>query len=508
MNTKKIGLGALVLMLFTTIFGFGNGPVAFYQMGLSGIIWYILGAVLFFLPTSMMYAEYGASYKGVKGGLYSWMEEALGQKWAFIATFIGLASWVIWMVSTASKIWVAGSNMVFDHDETSKLSFLGLDSNATLGLLAVLWVVVVAFLVTRGVKSVSRVASLGGLAVMAMNVILVIASVVILFANGGDMAEPVNGLSTFTNSPNPQFQNPIGLISFALFAIFAYGGLEQSSGVMDSVKDPEKTYPKAVIIATIVIGIGYSLAIFLWGVAANYSKDILGNGDANLGNITYILMNNLGVKFGDAIGLSSSASSAIGSGLARFTGLGMTLAYAGSFFVLSYAPIKAFILGTPKKLWPSFLTKLNKAEIPAGAVWLQAGIVILFILGVAFTGGKGGDSSSLFAILTNMANVAVTLPYVFLIFAFPLFKNLKNVPRPFVFYKNKTVWTIVTWVVLALVVTAIVVTIIEPVLGFAEVDGVMTRKNDYVSAFWTIAGPVLFGVIAWIFYAVSERRTK
>lgn len=103
MDKKRIGLGALVLMMFTTIFGFANGPIAFEQMGYASIIWYILGAILFFLPTSMMYAEYGSALKEAKGGIYSWMERSLGKKVSFIVTFIGLASWIIWMITISQK---------------------------------------------------------------------------------------------------------------------------------------------------------------------------------------------------------------------------------------------------------------------------------------------------------------------------------------------------------------------------------------------------------------------
>lgn len=50
-NTKgKLSLVGLSLMIFTTVFGFGNIPVAFYQMGYGAIPWYIIGALLFFLP--------------------------------------------------------------------------------------------------------------------------------------------------------------------------------------------------------------------------------------------------------------------------------------------------------------------------------------------------------------------------------------------------------------------------------------------------------------------------
>lgn len=98
---KKLSLGALVLMIFTTIFGFGNTPTAFQQMGYGAIFWYILGAILFFIPAGLMFAEYGATFKEAKGGLYSWLEQSIGEKWAFIATFMWLASWIIWMVMIA-----------------------------------------------------------------------------------------------------------------------------------------------------------------------------------------------------------------------------------------------------------------------------------------------------------------------------------------------------------------------------------------------------------------------
>ena len=47
-DQKKLTTGPLVLMIFTTIFGFANTPVAFEQMGYGAILWYILGALLYF----------------------------------------------------------------------------------------------------------------------------------------------------------------------------------------------------------------------------------------------------------------------------------------------------------------------------------------------------------------------------------------------------------------------------------------------------------------------------
>ena len=97
---SKISRSSLVLMIFSSIFGFSNSLTAFYQMGYSSIIWYIVTAILFFLPSALIFAEYGASFKGIKGGIFSWLEGSTNEKVAFIGTFIWLSAWVIWLVSS------------------------------------------------------------------------------------------------------------------------------------------------------------------------------------------------------------------------------------------------------------------------------------------------------------------------------------------------------------------------------------------------------------------------
>lgn len=490
MNKKRIGLGALVLMIFTTIFGFANGPVAFAQMGYASIIWYILGALLFFLPTSMMYAEYGASFKESKGGIYAWMERGLGKKVAFIVTFIGLASWIIWMVTISQKVWIPLSTLISGHDTTTSWHLFGLNSGQTIGLLAIAFVLIVAFFVTNGLKSISKISAIGGSAVMALNVILLVVSIIVIFSHGGHFAEPVHAQSFFVSTA-PGFTTLSQMIAFALYAIFAYAGLEQMGGVIEDVDHAEKNYPKATIIATVIIGFGYALSILLWGATTNWTQ-LSQDKAANLGNIVYVLMNNLGYAFGGALGLSHSSMTLLGAIFARFAGISMFLAYVGSFFVLTYAPLKSFILGTPKEIWPAKLTELNKDGVPAVAVWSQAIIVSILVLLISF-GGK--DASQLYLVLTNMGNVAASVPYVFLVLAFPFFKKLNDIERPFVFFKSKAVTWTVTIITDLLIVVSICLTIVQPF-----------QQHDYFSGIWTLAGPVVFGLMAWIMFEIAEKK--
>ncbi len=90
-NTKgKLSLVGLSLMIFTTVFGFGNIPVAFYQMGYGAIPWYIIGALLFFLPFAFMVTEMGSAFKDEKGGIYSWMSEAVNPTFASLEHSCGM----------------------------------------------------------------------------------------------------------------------------------------------------------------------------------------------------------------------------------------------------------------------------------------------------------------------------------------------------------------------------------------------------------------------------------
>lgn len=493
MNKKKIKLFGLVMMIFSTIFGFANSTVAYEQMGYGSIMWYILAALFFFLPSALMLAEYGAAFKEAKGGIYSWLAGSVGEKIAFIGTFIWLASWVIWLVSTSNKVWIPLSALLFDKDTTQSWNFSGLGATQTIGLLAIIWILGVTFFSTRGMDFVAKVGSIGGIFTIVLNVIFCVASVVIWIADHGALKQPITSWSSFTTSPNPDFSTLVALLSFVVYAIFAYAGMESLGGVMDDIEKPEKTFPRAVLISTLVIALSYSLMIFMWGISTNW-QEIIGNNEANLGNITYVLMNNLGVVLGQTLGLAAQTSQFLGVLMTRFAGLGMFIGYVGAFFILVYSPIKSFILGSDPKLWPKKMTSLNKAGMPAFSMWLQATIVCIFIFLVAF---GGSATQKFYTILTDMANVSTSCPYLFLVGAFPFFKQRTDIERSFEFFKSrKWTWT-VTAVVLLVLVGGIIFTCVEPIL-----------RHEYDTAFWTIIGPVFFGVIAWLFYHQAVAKGK
>ncbi|WES67994.1 glutamate/gamma-aminobutyrate family transporter YjeM [Superficieibacter sp. HKU1] len=477
-QTKKMSLIGLILMIFTSVFGFANSPSAYLLMGYSATPFYIFSALFFFIPFALMMAEMGSAYRKEEGGIYSWMNHSVGPRYAFIGTFMWFSSYVVWMVSSAAKVWVPFSTFLFGTDRTQTWAFASLSSTQVVGILAIVWMLLVTSVASKGINKIARVTAVGGIAVMCLNLVLLLASIAILCLNGGHFAEPVN----FAASPNPGYQSGLAMLSFVVFAIFAFGGIEAVGGLVDKTEKPEKNFARGIVFAAIVISVGYSLAIFLWGVSTNWQQ-VLSTSSTNLGNITYVLMKSLGVTLGQAMNLSPENALVMGTWFARVTGLSMFLAYTGAFFTLSYSPLKAIIQGTPKALWPVAMTRLNQNGMPATAMGMQCVLVCLFILLVSF----GGDTASAFYNkLTLMANVSMTIPYLFLALAFPFFKARQDVDRPFVIFKNRFSTLLATAIVVLIVAFANIFTVVQPII----------EASDWSSALWMVGGPIFFSLLA------------
>jgi amino acid transporter len=492
-SSKKLTLIPLALMIFTSVYGFNNIPRSFYKMGYAAIPWYILSGITFFVPFALMVAEMGAAFKEEKGGIYSWMEKSIGPRFAFIGTFMWYFSYITWMVNVSSGMWVPVSNAIFGEDTTQNWSILGLQGPQVLGVLGIIWIITVTYTSTKGLEKIKKVTSLGGTAVLLLNVFLWIGAICVFLGNGGQLAEPIKGISSFTQTPNPKYSGDIiASLAFVVYALFAYGGIEAVGGLVDETENAERTFPKGILISSAIISIGYSLGILLVGVFTNWST-VMGIKNVNLGNASYIVMSNLGYSLGSAFGASEATAVALGHGVARFVGLSMFLALSGAFFTLMYSPLKQIIEGTPAKLWPGKIGE-TKNGLPINAMWIQATIVCIVIALVAF----GGNSmAAFFNILVSMTNVAMTLPYMFIAAAFPYFKKKSEINKPFVVFKSQGVANLWTCIVVLTVGLANLFSIIQPAL-----------EGDMQTTIWSVVGPAIFSIIALIMYWNYENKTK
>jgi amino acid transporter len=96
-----------------------------------------------------------------------------------------------------------------------------------------------------------------------------------------------------------------------------------------------------------------------------------------------------------------------------------------------------------------------------------------------------------------MANVSMTLPYLFLTLAFPFFKAKQGLERPFVIFNTRATTLLATTVVVLVVAFANIFTVIQPII----------EANDWNSALWMVGGPIFFSLLAMGIYENYRRRS-
>ena len=334
---------------------------------------------------------------------------------------------------------------------------------------------------------------------MSINIILFTSAILIallkLIKGAPIFVEPINGLKTFLIPTNESLNTPISIFSFMSFATFAYAGSE-TIGSLASKTRTKKTFSTGILYATIVIAIGYSSAIFLWGFVQN-SQTLNQNEHINLGNILYQLMNSLGIELGKLIGIESSINYYfIGPIFARATGIALLLTTIGAFLAVMYAPLQAIIKGAPENLFPKFLNKKNKFNANHYAMWLQA-VIVCSIIGIISFGGK--SAKTFYDLIVLMANVAQTCPYIFIFFAFPAFRNKPELDHSFTIFKSKFSIYATSIAGLFTVLIANILTILEPTLNGKTSDGL--TKTIFMAV-----GPILFILMGALIYKNYEKK--
>src|ERR1700733_6792878 len=82
-KARTLGASSIALISLAAVLTLRSLP-AIAEYGWSSIAYYLLGAVLFFIPLALVAAELATGWPRA-GGLYAWVKEAFGDRWGFLA---------------------------------------------------------------------------------------------------------------------------------------------------------------------------------------------------------------------------------------------------------------------------------------------------------------------------------------------------------------------------------------------------------------------------------------
>ena len=248
-SAQKLGVFSIVMMTVGSVDSIRNLPTT-ALFGSSLIFFFLLAAVCFLLPSAFVSAELASSYEE-SGGIYLWVKEAFGPRWGFLA------------------IWAQWAENVFYYPTI--LAFMA----ATIGYLIspdlahnkyfIMTVILVAFWSATwvnlcGIQASSRLASLCAIfgLILPMTLIIILGGIWVLTKQ--KLAIDLNLGHLIPNLHQKGVWVPLTAI------ILCFCGMEIATVHSSDVADAKKTYPRALLISTLILLItlmGGSLAIAL-----------------------------------------------------------------------------------------------------------------------------------------------------------------------------------------------------------------------------------------------------
>jgi putative glutamate/gamma-aminobutyrate antiporter len=376
------------------------------EYGASSAFYYFIVAIFFLIPTALISAELSTGWSE-EGGIYLWVKEAFGPSWGFLAVWlqwIHNATWfpaiLSFAASTIAYLW----NPSLANDPyflffvvlggfwgLTILNYLGLETSAWFSTLGVILGTIIPGVLLIGLGS-------------------------LWYFSGNSLQISLNFESFFPKV------NGINDLVFVTGLFLAFGGLEVSAAHAGEVKKPQRTFPKAIMIAGAI-----SLVLYVLGalsIAIMIPKSEM--------NLISGLMQAFSRFFND-LNLSWAIIP---------IGICIILGAIGELNAWIIGPVKALHATAKHGELPPLLQKLNKKKVPFRLLLLQAVIVSMTSLIFLFM----PTSSGAFWMLTAMSAQLYLLMYILMFFAaIKLRYSHPHVVRPYMIpYRMKGIWWIAT----------------------------------------------------------------
>lgn len=388
METKKLNWRTLAMMGFTVVWGFGNVVNNYANQGLTVVVSWLLILTFYFLPYALMVGEMGSVFENKGGGVSSWIDSTYGP---MIAYFAGWTYWVVHIPYLAQKpqsALVALSWVFFQNGDMIK-SFnpLLLQSIVLAIFLFFLW------LSSKGINSLKKIGALAGTSMFFMGILYILLTVAAPSIVGASSATTDWSLNTFLPKFDFTYFTTLSML------VFAVGGCEKISPYVKEVDNPNKNFPKGMIILAASVGMSALLGSLAMGImfnSGNIPADLKMNGQ-------YYAFKLLGEYYG------------LGNLLMILYAVANTLGQISALMFSIDAPLKMLIGEGDKNFIPQSFTKTNEYGAPINGYKLTAVLVGILIIIPAL---GIGDMNNLYNWLLDLNSIVMPLRYLWVFLAY------------------------------------------------------------------------------------------
>lgn len=371
MNDSKsnISISSLTILTVVAVASLRGLP-AMAVYGLGSITLYAITAIAFLIPTALVAAELAVW----RGGVYTWVREAMGNRWGFVAIWLQWIQNVVWYPVQLAFVAAGIAYLLF----IPNLANSGIYTAAI--IIVFYWVS--TFVTLAGGNFFAKVSSWGGIiGTIAPGALLIVLG---LWWVGSGQPSQVPLQTKFVVPPFTGFASIVLIVSNFL----AYAGMEMNAVHVNDMKEPRK-FPLVILAASIII-----LGVFILptiSVAITVSSKSLG--------LTTGIMESFRVYF-EKLGLGSWAIVII-SAMIVIGALSSVVAWVAG-------PSKGLLLASRTGLLPIWLQRRNARGVQVGILTLQ-GLIVTLLAGL-FLFSK--NVSSAFFALVDMAAALYLIMYM------------------------------------------------------------------------------------------------
>ncbi|MFT5710873.1 MAG: amino acid transporter [Halioglobus sp.] len=359
------------------------------SVGASSVFWWVFLGLIFFIPFAMICAEMGCAYPE-QGGIYAWIRDSFGGRWASRATWAYWVNTAVWM--PAIYILFAGvfKQMFFPELSLGWQIFIGV---------ALTWVAVGVNIMTLDVGK--WIPNLGAI----IKIIIFIAIIVgaLLYTQDHGMANPLN-----FDTMKPDWSSSLQYIPAIIYGML---GFELVSASSEEMKNPAKDVPRAIFLSGVII-----ITLYLFGTIAILAA--IPAGDVNL---VEGLMDTFRLFFGE---------SPAGRAFTLVLGVGALFTFFSNGVTWALGCNRAAAEAAQEGELPRIFAIAHKRYgTPIGAAILMGLVSSLILLLYGFLAGSNED---LFWSLFAFSAVIFLLPYQGMFVAFVRTRiNDPDHPRPY-----------------------------------------------------------------------------
>ncbi|MGZ4350156.1 MAG: APC family permease [Solirubrobacteraceae bacterium] len=239
---------AMALLTLGSVGDLGAAP-ATAVLGLASVLLYVVPAIVFLLPASLVSAELAS---GWKGGVYNWVSEGISPRMGFVAIWCQFAQTTFYYPALLAYV---ASTLAYVF--APNLAHSGLYT--TVVIIVLFWAAVL--ISARGVLATGKLASYGIFIGTLIPGLLLVLLAAIYLLQGNASAAPLN-----THHVLPPWH---GLTSIVLIvnSFFTYAGVEVNAVHVDELRDAPREFPRATLLAVTLILLVFILPTLAIAVA-------------------------------------------------------------------------------------------------------------------------------------------------------------------------------------------------------------------------------------------------